>query len=46
MLGNLNEYNKNAYNALEHLLVILHRIIKNARYNYQNYYTFLLQISM
>jgi hypothetical protein len=29
---------KNAYNTLEHLMVILHRIKKNARYNYQDKY--------
>jgi hypothetical protein len=27
---------KNAYNALEYLLVILHQIMKNARYNRQD----------
>jgi hypothetical protein len=33
---NLMSTIKNAYNALEHLLIILHRIMKNVRYNYQN----------
>jgi hypothetical protein len=28
---------KNAYNSLQHLLVILHRIMKNARYSNQDY---------
>jgi hypothetical protein len=37
--GNLMSTIKNAYNALEHLLVILHRIMKNARHGYQDAYT-------
>jgi hypothetical protein len=34
--GNLMSTIRNAYNALEYLLVILHRIMKNARHNYQD----------